>query len=271
MQVEISGHHMGLSDPIRSHVDVRCQRLEKHFKRIIHAHVVLSIEKERMYAEGTIRLRGKGTQIFAETSHKDMYAAIDALFDKLDAQLIRHKEKHTGHQIARSHGNSIKRGSNVSFPEETSVMARVLNQERVAISRRQHSKKSILEELSVLLTSSNESLCPSKAFECLLQRERIGCTSLGNGVALPHGRMEDCREVVAACIWLSKKMNYEADHEPVQLIFGVLAPPSLESEELHSQLLEKLARMFREERVLHKLRHVHSPIQLYSLLVENSP
>ena len=95
MQISITGHHMDVTPALRSYVENKFSRLERHFDNMTNIHVVLTIEKERQMAEATINVSG-GT-LFADARHEDMYAAIDSLLDKLDRQLKKHKEKLTDH------------------------------------------------------------------------------------------------------------------------------------------------------------------------------
>ena len=89
MQINITGHHVELTDPLRDYVASKLGRLERHESRITHADVVLNVEKLRQKVEATIRMAG--AELFATAESEDMYAAIDALTDKLDRQLNKHK------------------------------------------------------------------------------------------------------------------------------------------------------------------------------------
>ncbi len=93
MQVNVSGHHVEVTDALNSYVATKLERIERHFDRITNIHVILSVEKQRQKAESTIRV--SGGEIFAEAEADDLYAAIDLLTDKLDRQLIKKKEKFT--------------------------------------------------------------------------------------------------------------------------------------------------------------------------------
>jgi len=96
MKIDLSGHHIDITDSLRAYVDEKVGRLEKHFDRVTDAHVVLSVEKQVQKAEATIQV--KGNKIFAHAENADMYAAIDSLADKLDRQIIKHKEKTSNHR-----------------------------------------------------------------------------------------------------------------------------------------------------------------------------
>ncbi|MCI0400322.1 MAG: ribosome-associated translation inhibitor RaiA [Gammaproteobacteria bacterium] len=100
MQIDISGHRMGITPALRKYVKSKMKRIERHFDHMTNIHVILSVEKERQKAEATIQV--SGASLFADSEHDDMYAAIDMLCDKLDRQIKKHKEKLTDHR--RSNG-----------------------------------------------------------------------------------------------------------------------------------------------------------------------
>ena len=100
MQVNLTGHHVDITDALRAYVDEKIARLERHFDHVSNVHVILSVEKLVQKAEATVHVAG--ADVFADATHADMYAAIDALVDKLDRQVIRHKEKLKSH---RGNGN----------------------------------------------------------------------------------------------------------------------------------------------------------------------
>jgi putative sigma-54 modulation protein len=100
MQVNLTGHHVDITDALRAYVDEKIAKLERHFDHVTNVHVILSIEKLNRKAEATVHIAG--ADIFADSVHEDMYAAIDGLIDKLDRQVLRHKEKLKSH---RGNGN----------------------------------------------------------------------------------------------------------------------------------------------------------------------
>jgi putative sigma-54 modulation protein len=100
MQVNLTGHHVDITDALRAYVDEKIAKLERHFEHVTNVHVILSVEKLNQKAEATVHIAG--ADVFAESVHEDMYAAIDALIDKLDRQVLRHKEKAKNH---RGNGN----------------------------------------------------------------------------------------------------------------------------------------------------------------------
>ena len=96
MQLNISGHHVEVTDSMKEYVINKLERLSLHHDRITSTNVILSVDKLIQKAEATIHVSGK--DLFADATHEDLYAAIDSLADKLDRQLIKHKEKMRSHR-----------------------------------------------------------------------------------------------------------------------------------------------------------------------------
>lgn len=95
MQIQITGKHIQVTDPIKEFIHSKFSKLDRHFDHITQAHIIISIEKERHISEATVGVSGKN--LFAKSESTDMYSAIDMLIDKLDAQLIKYKEKLKNH------------------------------------------------------------------------------------------------------------------------------------------------------------------------------
>ena len=104
MHITITGHHLEVTQSLRDYVDSKLEKLKRHFDQVTNVEVILSVEKLRHIAEATIPVNGNN--IFANAEDEDMYAAIDALVDKLDRQIIKRKEKVTNHH--RSEGSPKK-------------------------------------------------------------------------------------------------------------------------------------------------------------------
>jgi len=102
MNLSVTGHHVEVTDALRAYVAEKMNKLERHFDHITDIHVILSIEKLRQQAEATLDL--SGTKVHAEAECDDMYAAIDALIDKLDRQVLKHKEKLRDHHKNEKYG-----------------------------------------------------------------------------------------------------------------------------------------------------------------------
>ncbi len=91
MQLNITGHHVEVTPAMNDYVTSKMEKLERHFDNVTNVHVVLGVEKLRQKAEANLHV--SGADLFAECTDEDMYAAIDGLIDKLDRQVIKHKEK----------------------------------------------------------------------------------------------------------------------------------------------------------------------------------
>lgn len=94
MQLTVSGHHIDITGGMRTHVDEKFKKLQRHIDHITNIEVTLVVEKQVHKAEASLHV--SGADLFASAESDDMYAAIDALADKLDRQIIKHKEKHRG-------------------------------------------------------------------------------------------------------------------------------------------------------------------------------
>lgn len=105
MNLTIHGNHIDVSPALRNHIQGKLAKIERHFDQVIDASVQLSIEKVRQRAEITLRVRGNN--IHVEAVEDDLYAAIDTLVDKLDRQVIRHKNRMQDHD-----GDSLKQRAN---------------------------------------------------------------------------------------------------------------------------------------------------------------
>lgn len=100
MQLMLTGHHVEVTQSMRDYVGKRLDRVSRHFDQVIDLHCVLTVEKLEHKAEATVHVSG-GT-LHAESTSENMYAAIDALADKLDRLVKKHKEKKTDHHAAEA-------------------------------------------------------------------------------------------------------------------------------------------------------------------------
>jgi putative sigma-54 modulation protein len=100
MRVNITGHHVDITESIRNYIESKCEKMERHFDNVTDINIILEVEKNRNKADADVHLRG--VDLHATAENEDMYAAIDALTDKLDRQILKHKEKiqdhHRGHR-----------------------------------------------------------------------------------------------------------------------------------------------------------------------------
>lgn len=95
MQINLTGRHIEITEALKDYVDSKFSKLERHFENINNVHVILNVEKLKQIAEAKVNLNGG--EVFAISEDANMYAAIDQLIDKLDRQVIKHKEKLSRH------------------------------------------------------------------------------------------------------------------------------------------------------------------------------
>jgi putative sigma-54 modulation protein len=96
MQLDITGHHVEVTDPLKDYVINKLEKIERHFDLVTDVHCILTVEKLRHKAEATVRVNG--ARIYADATEEDMYAAIDGLADKLERRVRKHKEKLVDHR-----------------------------------------------------------------------------------------------------------------------------------------------------------------------------
>ena len=100
MHLKLTGHHLEITPALRSYVEKKLERVVRHYDQLIDVHCVLTVEKLVHKAEATLHMRGE--TVHAVSTDELMYAAIDALADKLDRRVVKHKEKSTDHHAAEA-------------------------------------------------------------------------------------------------------------------------------------------------------------------------
>ena len=134
----------------------------------------------------------------------------------------------------------------------------------VAGALKANSKKQLLQEISTLAERGTE-LDEREIYDALLQRERLGSTGIGSGLAIPHGRFNGLSRLCGVFARLERPIDYEAvDGIPVDLVFAILAPEDAGAD--HLQGLAKVARLLRNPQVVQSLRSTRDPAALYSIL-----
>jgi putative sigma-54 modulation protein len=98
MQLKVTGHHVEITESMRAYVEKRLDRIKRHFDHVIDVNVLMSVDKLQHKAEATVHV--SGNNLHADAIDTDMYAAIDALVDKLDRSVIKHKEKQRDHHAS---------------------------------------------------------------------------------------------------------------------------------------------------------------------------
>jgi PTS system nitrogen regulatory IIA component len=141
----------------------------------------------------------------------------------------------------------------------------LLSPGRILAGVRINSRKRLLELISETLANKNKELNSREIFESLCVREQLGSTGLGNGVAIPHGRISGTRDVEALFLRLLKPLPFDADDgKPVDLIFALAVPKNCTED--HSKLLSSIANRFSDPELLERLRNAADANEIWQLL-----
>jgi PTS system nitrogen regulatory IIA component len=147
-------------------------------------------------------------------------------------------------------------------------LAELLSLDGVVANLKAGSKKQVLQELSgraALVTGLSE----RAIFDVLLERERLGTTGVGNGIAIPHGKLAELERLHGLFVKLERPVDFDAvDDEPVDLVFLLLAPESAGAD--HLKALAWVSRLLRDKTVCEKLRGSDEDDALFALLTDSA-
>jgi PTS system nitrogen regulatory IIA component len=144
-----------------------------------------------------------------------------------------------------------------------SLISKILPLENILLDGESTSKKRVFERVGLLFENSQK-LARSQVFDSLFAREKLGSTGLGQGVAIPHGRIKNLREAVAAFVKTENPIPFDApDGLPVNLIFVLLVPER--ATDLHLQLLGELAQMFSNDAFRERLLANSDPAAIHQM------
>jgi nitrogen PTS system EIIA component len=146
------------------------------------------------------------------------------------------------------------------------ALADLLHQDAIIPALKVNSKKQLLQELAAK-ASKITGLSEREIFDVVLQRERLGSTGVGNGIAIPHGKIASVRSIVGVFARLDSPVDFEAlDDQPVDLVFLLLAPEGAGAD--HLKALSRIARVLRDQDLVAKLRATDSASAIYAFLNE---
>jgi len=129
------------------------------------------------------------------------------------------------------------------------------------------SKKRTLEHISHLICNDIDDIDQNEIFNSLIAREKLGSTGLGKGIAIPHGRLKNTNQSIAAFIQLKEGVDFDApDGEPVDLLCALLVPPDCSDE--HLEILAQLSEMFSDPKTREKLRNTHDSESIFRILTQ---
>lgn len=156
-----------------------------------------------------------------------------------------------------------------SYKNPLMLLEEIIKPDGVLCNATARSKKHCLEILSEVLIRSNPDVASENIFECLVERERLGCTGLDKGAAFPHCRVKGINSSHAALIKLSEAIDFDAaDGEFVDLIFGMMVPMKLE--ESHYDEIKMVTQLLRDEGLRARLRGMNSSKDLYDALLDGA-
>lgn len=145
-----------------------------------------------------------------------------------------------------------------------SLVAKLLPPANVAVDVSVSSKKRLFEHLG-LLFENNHGIASSVVFDCLFVRERLGSTGLGQGVAIPHGRVKGLKDALGAFVRLAAPVPFDApDSKPVSLVFALLVPE--QATEKHLQILSELAQLFSDRDLREAMCAASNAANLHQLI-----
>lgn len=143
----------------------------------------------------------------------------------------------------------------------------ILTQDRTKANWAANSKKRLLEKLSLLFAEQCDGIDPEELFDNLIERERLGSTGIGRGIAIPHCRCHTGGATLGACVTLDPPVAFDAiDNEPVDLLFAMLVPEDAEA--AHLETLASLAESMQQEGFVSKLRTAKHDEDLFKILTE---
>jgi len=146
----------------------------------------------------------------------------------------------------------------------------LLSPDRILASVRINSKKRLLELISVTLAKKNKNLSSRDIFESLCAREQLGSTGLGDGIAIPHGRIKGTDGVEALFLRLPKPLPFDADDgKPVDLLFALTVPENCTED--HTKLLASIAERFSDQELLAQIRGAEDANEIWHLLSSPHP
>jgi PTS system nitrogen regulatory IIA component len=149
------------------------------------------------------------------------------------------------------------------------LIAKLLPLPNVMVDLDVASKKRVFEQAG-LLFENNHNIARSQVFDSLFAREKLGSTGLGQGIAIPHGRIKGLREAVGAIVRLKQPILFDApDGKPVNVIFILLVPEK--ATDLHLQILSELAQMFSDKEFRERIAAAADAQQLHQLIAEWQP
>ncbi len=149
------------------------------------------------------------------------------------------------------------------------LISQLLPESNVIINLDVASKKRVFEQAGLLFENTVQ-IARSKVFDSLFAREKLGSTGLGQGVAIPHGRIKGLREAVAALVTMKEAIPFDApDGQPVNIACILLVPEK--ATDKHLQILSELAQMFSDKQFREKILYSNNATEIHKMIAEWAP
>lgn len=153
----------------------------------------------------------------------------------------------------------------ITIHKVTMRIIEILTPERTLTAVLVHSKKRVLEMVSDIAAKSINDIDQKEIYSCLLERERLGSTGLGDGIALPHSRIPGLDKTIGILFSLKQPIDFDSiDQKPVDIVLSLLVPE--QSTDEHLQLLAHIAEQFSHPEFRDKIRQIEDPHDLYQLM-----
>src|SRR5205807_1059549 len=231
MQITVTFRHVEPTPALRAYAEEKLERVKKYLRRPVDAHVILSVAKERHVAE--ITLQADHVTMFAKEETHDLYSAIDLALDTLEHQAQKLKAKRRDHT-----GPSGNRGGD---------------------------EADVIQEMAGVLTRDHTEIDRQRLIQALEDRERLNSTALGDGVAIPHGKLPGLKRVLAAFGRSRAGVDFQSlDGKPTHLFFLLVAPE--DSAGAHLKALARISRLLKDEGFRARLMEASSAHDLFETI-----
>jgi nitrogen PTS system EIIA component len=232
IKVSVTFRHLPPTEALKQYAEQKIHRIGKYFSHPLEAHVILALDgKERKVAE--VELRTRRATIVGKEQHQDLYAAIDLMVDKIERQI---------------------------------KITDFLNADTIVPALASRDKNAALEEMAGYLASSHR-LDKHKVLSVLRERERISTTAIGEGVAIPHGKLGGVERVVGVFARSPRGIDFASlDGAPTYLFFVLIAPENAAAD--HLKALARISRLLKDEEFRRRLMQGQSRQELYTTILE---
>ncbi len=148
-------------------------------------------------------------------------------------------------------------------------LSEILKPQFIIADLRAHDKKGVLEELTQIITEQETSLNKGSLLQVLLERERLGSTGIGDGIALPHGKLKGLNKLLISFGRSTDGLNFDSiDEKPAYLLFLLLAPEN--SAGMHLKALAKISRMLKDGNFRWRLMSAKSREEIYEIIIDKN-